>query len=92
MQSRALASDRPLLDTDEQRTALTNTTNLTPEIIGQVVQPVPPARRPAHRPWQDESPFSIEEVVAFAAEHPDCLVAPMAKPAASRAQNRARHV
>ena len=90
MQSRALASDRPLLDPDEQRTALEAATNLPPEIIAQVVPPTAPAPRRSPRPWENESPFSIEEVVAFAAAHPDRLVGPdpAQRPAPQPGQSR----
>ena len=88
MQSRALASDRPLLDPDEQRTALETATNLPPEIIGQVVQSAPPPTRPARRPWENDSPFSIEEVVAFAAQHPESLASPASHPATARTRGK----
>lgn len=93
MQSRALSSDRPLLSTDEQRTALINATNLPPAVIGQIVPSGPAPSRPSRRPWENESPFSIEEVVAFAASHPDSLASPASgpDPKRTRTPDRARH-
>lgn len=89
MQARAMAEDRPMLDPDEQRTALEAATSLPPEIIAKIV-PAAPAR-PARRPWENESPFSIEEVVALAAQNPEAPVSPAPRSAAARGQGRAPH-
>jgi hypothetical protein len=91
MQVRAMAEGRPLLNPDEQRTALDATTNLTPELIGKVVTSNTAVSRRPRRPWENESPFTIQEVVEFASKHPEALVAPAPKPAGSRQQSRSRH-
>jgi hypothetical protein len=90
MQTRAMASDRSLLDPEEQRTALERATNLPPEIISQVV-PSSASRPARRRPWENESPFSIEEVVAIASQHPESLVTAPPAPSQARQPGRAPH-
>ena len=89
MQARAMAEDRPMLDPDEQHTALEAATNLPPEIIAKIVPAASP--RPARRPWENESPFSIEEVVALAAHQPEAPARPAPRPDAGRRPGRAPH-
>lgn len=92
MQARALADDRPLLGPDEQRTALEATTNLSPEIIGKVVpDPSPSAPRPVRRPWENDFPFPIEEVVYLAAQHPEAPASPRPRPVPAHRPRRVPH-
>lgn len=88
MQARATAAGRPLPGPDEQRTALETATNLPLEIIGRVV---PAGAPPPRRPWQGESPFSIEEVVALAARQPDTPAGPGPRRPDAPGQRRAPH-
>jgi hypothetical protein len=88
MQARATAEGRPPLGPDEQRTALETATNLPPGLIGKVVPAAAPPR-PARRPWENESPFPIEEVVALAAQQPEALASPAPRPGAGRRPGRA---
>jgi hypothetical protein len=66
IQTRALRDGGVQLDQDEQRVALESTTSLTPRQIAATVQATPaaPAQR---RPWQQDFPFPIKDVLAVAA-------------------------
>jgi hypothetical protein len=90
MQYRAMTAGRPPLSPDEQRTVLDKATNLSPELIGTVI-PATAAPRPARRPWENDSPFSVEEVVAYAVRNPDALSESAPAQTAARQERRARH-
>jgi hypothetical protein len=60
MHARAARTGLPPLGEDDQRIALENTTSLPAAAISHVVSPT-------RRPWQQDFPFPIKEVLAVAA-------------------------
>jgi len=75
LQARAREQGRDPLGEDEQRTVLETITNLPPEVIDRIVTPrgrstaAPPtaAATPNERPWENDFPTPIQDVVATAA-------------------------
>jgi hypothetical protein len=63
VQDRAIRDGRVPLTRDEQRVALEATTSLTPRQIAATVQATPAAPAP-RRPWQQDFPFPIRDVLA----------------------------
>jgi hypothetical protein len=75
LQDRARDQGRGLLGEDEQRTVLETVTNLPPEVIDRIVQPAAmsaarttrTATARSTRPWENDFPMPIQDVVATAA-------------------------
>src|SRR5262249_4939162 len=98
LQDRAHRQGRGLLGEDEQRTVLETITDLPPEVIDRIVQPAATsaARMPTRtaaarsaRPWQNDFPMPIQDVVATAA-HNTPVPAPTA-PRSRPARQAGRH-
>jgi hypothetical protein len=88
LQARAREQGRDPLGEDEQRTVLETITNLPPEVIDRIVTPgngrtaaapVASATR-SGRPWENDFPAPIQDVVATAARN-----GPASAPSATRA-------
>ncbi len=69
LQARALRAEGALLGADELRDVLERTTNLPPDMIAKVAGHVvcPTAGPATRRPWEDEFPFPMPEVLAVTA-------------------------
>lgn len=75
MQADAARTGMPTLGEDDQRVALENATSLPPDAIPQVIAS-------SRRPWQQDFPFPISDVLAVAATRsPDQPAAPARTPA-----------
>lgn len=66
-QARAARDGLQPLDLEEQRVALESVTNLRDDVIRGAVHAAPVVPSPRQRPWLQEFPFPIKEVVAAAA-------------------------
>jgi hypothetical protein len=90
LQDQARDEGRGPLNEDEQRAALETTTDLPPEVINRILRPgtvsstATPARTGAAnttRPWENDFPIPIQDVVATAAPS-----SPASAPSANRPQ------
>lgn len=95
LQARAAHEGRPPLTEDEQSAALAATTNLPPAIISQVAAAPAAGRRAARRrPWLQDFPYPIGEVLAAAAarhdQAPTAAATGRAGREAEKAPNRGR--
>ena len=93
LQARARAQGRAPLGEDEQRTVLESLTNLPEGVIDQIVQPAAGTalRRAGRsdRPWQQDFPVPVQEVVASAARQNQPTVQPAAdRPVPARQPGR----
>ena len=92
LQGRALSARKPPPGEDEQRLALESATTLPAELIEKVLRPAPAMTTPSRRPWAQDFPLPIEQVLAvIAAEEADPRpVRPSAKIPAARPGRRHR--
>jgi hypothetical protein len=97
LQARAREQGRDPLGGDEQRTVLETITDLPPEVIDRIVKPgggstpVAPVARAARseRPWENDFPAPIQDVVATAARNSPVPSSPPRRRSAPRTGRRA---